>query len=149
MSSEDTTPPAHDTAGARARVARSDFSERLRRRILQEFGIPAEHASTWLSRKVGVRWQTAQFWLDGTSMPAGHNMARVAEAVRMDARELFLTEPEDEPETPAWRAFLQTPEGASMTPAERQACHLFLWQKAPTVGDYRSLLAVVRQNAER
>lgn len=141
--------PAPSDKGDVART-RQRFAERLRRRVLVELGVAEKEATTWLANKAGVRWQTAQFWLDGQSFPLGHNLTRLAEAIGMDSRDLLgpLTDDVD-PQWPTWRTFLETPEGVSMNDGERWALRLFPWPKPPTVGDYRSLLALVRANAER
>jgi hypothetical protein len=133
----------------KARKAREEFSTKLRRRVLEELAVPEDQAATWLSARAGVRWQTAQFWLRGDAMPAGRNLARVAEVVAMNPSELFQVAIQDEPDTPVWLAFLETPEGKSLSTQERHILQLLPWQKDPTVADYRSLLAIVRQNAER
>lgn len=104
----------------------------------------------WLAEKAGVRWQTAQFWLDGESFPMGHNLAKLSEAIGMNARELLGPMTDDvDPQWPTWRTFLDTPEGRSISDDERWALRLFAWPKPPTVGDYRALLALVRTNSER
>ena len=129
---------------------RARFSERLRKRVVDELGIPLEKAPAWLQEKMGVRWQTAQSWLNGVSFPLGHNLTKLSEAVGVDARDLLGPLTDDvEPTHPSWRTFLATPEAASMTDQERWAMRLFWWAKPPTVGDYRSLLALIRSNAER
>jgi hypothetical protein len=125
------------------------FAERLNAR-LQELGVPEERRAGWLREKMGVRWQTAQFWLEGQSFPMGHNLTLLAEAIGMDPRELLGPMTDDvEPRWPTWAAFKATPEGQSMSDEERWALRLFAWPKPPTIGDYRSLLALVRANAER
>lgn len=135
--------PTPDVIRARAR-----FSDALRARLV-ELGV-REGQEKWLHENVKVRWQTAQAWLQGQSYPLGHNLTRLAEALAMDPKALVGPMLDDvEPRYPSWTAFLETPEGASITDDERWALRLFAWPKAPTTGDYRSLLAVVRANAER
>lgn len=130
--------------------ARKRFARRLRQRIIAELGVPEREAAGWLAEKMGVRWQTAQFWLDGDSFPLGHNLTRLSEAIGMNARDLLGPMSDDiDPRWPSWRDFLATPEGVSMADEERWALRLFGWPKPPTVGDYRALLALVRSNAER
>ncbi|AKF06058.1 hypothetical protein [Sandaracinus amylolyticus] len=130
--------------------ARKKFAAALRRRIVEDFNVPEREAARWLAKKMGVRWQTAQFWLEGQSFPLGINLTKLGEAVGMTFAELVGPMADDqEPQWPSWREFLATPEGQSTTDPERWALRLFPWTQPPTVGDYRSLLAVVRQNAER
>jgi hypothetical protein len=141
------TPSADQGDVARTRKR---FAERLKKRIITELGVPEKDAVGWLAEKMGVRWQTAQYWLDGESFPLGHNLTRLGEAVGVDPRELIGPLTDDvEPTHPTWKAFLETPEGKSLSDEERWALRLFWWPKPPTVGDYRSLLALVRTNNER
>lgn len=143
------TEPAANVSGDVERVRRV-FAERLRRRIITEIGIPEDKAAGWLSEKMGVRWQTAQYWLDGKSFPLGQNLTLLGQAVGMTPLELVGPMTDDlEPRWPSWAAFLDTPEGRSITVEERWTLRLFGWPKAPSVGDYRNLLALVRSNAER
>lgn len=133
----------------RIEISRQQFSARLQAR-LDELGVPVASRATWLSEATEKRWQTAQFWLTGKSFPLGHNLAAVALAVGMRPEELIG--PMDaalEPETSAWRAFAETPEGASLSDQERWILRLHPWMRPPTVGDYRALLALIRTNAER
>lgn len=142
-------PAAGDVARARKRFAKV-LNERVRKLAAEESVTDEREIVGWLSRKVGVRWQTAQFWLDGDSFPLGHNLQRLAEAIGMNARELLGPMVDDvDPKWPTWRAFLETPEGKSLTDDERWALRLYQWEKPPTVGDYRGLLALHRSNAER
>lgn len=129
---------------------RMRFAAILRRRIITEIGIPEDKAAGWLADKMDVRWQTAQFWLDGKSFPVGQNLTLLSEAIGVPARDLLGPLSDDiDPRWPTWREFLGTPEGVSMNDEERWTLRLFGWPKPPTVGDYRSLLALVRSNAER
>lgn len=127
---------------------RARFSEALRAR-LAELGI-REGQERWLQDKLGVRWQTAQAWLQKESFPLGHNLSRLAEALAMDPKALVGPMLDDiEPRYPSWPQFLETAEGRSINDDERWALRLFAWPTPPTIGDYRSLLAVVRANADR
>lgn len=132
--------------------ARRRFAVALNKRVRELAGpnVDEKELVRWLADKVGVRWQTSQFWLEGESFPLGHNLQRLSEAIGMDARELLGPMSDDiDPKWPTWRTFLGTPEGASLTDDERWHLRLFGWPKPPTVGDYRALLALLRQNAER
>jgi hypothetical protein len=141
--------PPHASDGD-VQSTRRRFAAALRRRIVDELGVPEREAAGWLAAKMGVRWQTAQFWLEGQSFPLGHNLTRLGEAVGLDFKALVGPMVDDqEPQWPAWAAFKGTPEGASLADEERWTLRLFPWPRPPTVGDYRSLLALVRANAER
>lgn len=129
---------------------RKKFAAALRRRVVDELGIAPDKAPGWLADKMGVRWQTAQYWLDGESFPLGHNLTRLGEAVGLNFRELVGPMTDDlEPRWPSWTAFLATADGKSISDEERWSLRLFPWPQPPTVGDYRGLLAVLRTNAER
>lgn len=55
-----------------------------------------------------------------------------------------------EPDTEAWRAFLETAEGAAISVTERAALAAMLWPNGqPTVESYSELLAVMRAPRER
>jgi len=111
-------------------------------------GVPEEEATTWLAQAVNVRWQTAQAWLLGTTIPLGKNLHRLAKALGI-AEAKLLGPMVDEDPPPAFDAFRRTPEGASMTDVETWTIRLFSWAKEPTVGEYRQLLALYRANSER
>lgn len=127
---------------------RAHFGRRLTHRIVVEMGKAPDEATGWLAEAVGVRWQTAQFWLQGKYLPRGGKLAALGRAVQMNVREL-IGEPVDEPESPEWRRFCATPEGRSMSVDERMALSMFDWPRPPSVGDYRGLLTLRRGNAER
>jgi hypothetical protein len=127
---------------------RGEFTAVLRQRVLVELGIPKEEAPRYLADGCDVRWQTAQSWLEGKSFPLGANLRRLSKFIGV--AEAKLVGPMiDEAPPEAFTAFLKTPEGSSMTDLERWAVRLFPWHSAPTLGDYRQLLALYRANAER
>jgi hypothetical protein len=143
-------PPSLNPEAQRARMR---FATVLRRRVEEDLGVPPAHSVKWVADRVGVNWQTAQFWMEGTSIPRGENLTRLVEVVGLDPWELVggpSGPPSDQHRDPAsWGAFLETPEGASMTDAERAVMARHPWLQAPTVSDWRSLLALIRANAER
>lgn len=144
-------PPATSTGTRDAVALRKRFAATLQAR-LAELEIEPHNRVTWLVSRIEgaggkLRWQTAQHWLEGVSFPQGRNLSRLAQvlSVRMDD----LVGPLDDSDDPeAFRSFV-TREGASLTQQERTTLRLFPWPKDPTPADYRSLLAVLRSNAER
>lgn len=139
--------PSHGDAVA----LRKRFAATLHAR-LEELGVEPQHRVTWLVQRIEaaggkLRWQTAQHWLDAVSFPQGRNLSRLAGVLAMKMDE--LVGPLDDSDDPtAFRSFLER-EGGSLTQQERTTLRLFPWPKDPTVADYRSLLAVLRSNAER
>lgn len=126
---------------------RQRFSESLRLRLI-ELGVK-DGQEKWLHDHAKVRWQTAQAWLTGKSFPMGHNLAKLATVLGVTpSRLLGPISPDLEPKTEAWRKFVAAPEGASMSDDERWALVLFAWPKPARVSDYRSLLSLLRANAE-
>lgn len=128
---------------------RRRFGAALRRRVVDELGIEESAAPRWLAKQMEVRWQTAQFWFHGHTIPTGPKLARIAKIVGMDARALLGEIAETESDHEEYKAFLRTPEGKSMSPSERGILAVFHWPSDPTIADYRSLLSVLRANAER
>lgn len=141
---------ARETANARLDIpeARERFAKNLREAIAHQ-GVTSGH-ERWLSDKIDVRWQTVQDWLQAKRFPLGHQLVQIGDAVGVDPSVLLgpLLD-EVTPRWPAWVAFKETPEGASMTTLEAWAMRFFPWMRPPTVGDYRQLLALYRTNAER
>lgn len=69
-----------------------------------------------------VRWQTAQFWVYGRTktLPKAENLVKLSRAIGMNVDELIGLASGKEPTNAAWLAFLETPQGARMTPEERR-----------------------------
>lgn len=124
---------------------RREFGERLRKR-LDEMGVPAKEQATWLSEQLGVRWQTAQYWVRGRTYPHGHHLSRLEALLGV---ELLPGIVDAGPRPPGWEAFLETPEAGSMTETERRTLRFFGWPQPATADDYRMLLALLRVNASR
>jgi len=99
---------------------------------------------------MGVRWQTAQYWVEAKNkqLPRPHNLRRIAEALGMTLEQLIGAATGREPETEAWRAFAESDLGASMTQGERQALASMLWPNGdPDVAAYRMVLMTLRSVA--
>ncbi len=102
---------------------------------------------TRLADATGVRWQTAQYWVEGRNKqpPRPKNLGKIARALDMSLEELIGAAMGREPEGKAWREFLDTELGRSMTPAERHALAVMLWpNRPPDVGRYAMALAMLR-----
>ena len=94
-----------------------------------------------------VRWQTAQNWVTGTLkvLPELETVVRIAKAFAMTLDELIGLAHGDEPTNEAWVAFLQTPEGKSMTPDERRTIGSRSYgERTPTVLAYQLELMAFR-----
>lgn len=103
-----------------------------------------------LADAMGVRWQTAQYWVEAKNkqLPRPHNLRRIAEALGMTLEQLIGAATGREPETEAWRAFAESDLGASMTQGERQALASMLWPNGdPDVAAYRMVLMTLRSVA--
>lgn len=130
------------------REAKARFAEVLRARLI-ELGVEGGH-ELWLQKNANVRWQTAQRWLRGETFPKTHNVPLLAAVLKMPpARLLGPMVSELEPKSEGWQKFLATSEGQSLTAEERWTLVLSQWVNEPTVADYRGLLALHRNNAER
>jgi Fe2+ transport system protein FeoA len=129
-----------------------EFGARLRRK-LAEMGVPEDKMVTHVKDGMNasgtkVRWQTVQSWTEGLSFPLGKNLIGLARFLRVP--EHHLVPPMVDADPPQqWIDFKKTPEGVSMNDMERWAVRLFPWERSPTLGDYRQLLALYRANAER
>jgi hypothetical protein len=141
--------PSHAVPDDRASLARQRWAEALIAHLKEEHGVERAECIGWLAKKLNVRWQTAQYWVEGRSMPVGDNLHRVAGVLKMDLRRLLGPLGIDEPKWPSWEAFLRTPEGQSSSEEERDILRIFPWKAAPSVAELRNLLAFYRGNAER
>lgn len=117
-------------------------------------GIDEKERTTWLRTKLealgeDVRWQTVQRWYQGQSHPGMRRVRLIGKALGMRDSELILPLDDHEDDPEHWRAWARTPDGLTMSQEERHLLRFFPWPQTPTVGDYRSLLAAVRTNAER
>lgn len=103
-----------------------------------------------LADAMGVRWQTAQYWVEARNkqLPRPDNLRRIAEALGMTLEQLIGAASGQEPETDAWRSFVQSDLGGSMTQAERQALASMLWPNGdPDTAAYRMVLLTLRSVA--
>lgn len=120
---------------------------------LEVLGIEPRDRVTWIvdgfeKRHAKIRWQTVQYWLDAVSFPQGRRLATLASVLGVNIAQLVGPLRELDGAPPAFDAFARG-EGVSMTEEERWHLRMFQWPTEPTVGDYRGLLAVLRNNAER
>lgn len=132
---------------------REHFTGALNGRAERE-GIETRNRTTWLrdlllKQGEDVRWQTVQRWFLGTSYPGLRRVRIIAMVLGMNERDLILPLEDQEDDPDHWRAWVRTPDGAAMSDAERQILRFFPWTKTPAPADYRALLTVVRNNAER
>lgn len=107
----------------------------------------ADAVSELSSKEGGVRWQTVQQWVEGNAVPGNrHGYGRaVAQVLEMTLDELLgVIADGDEPPFEAWRQFLETPEGRSMTRVERDNLARIYWTTTPSVSAYRVVLAGLR-----
>jgi transcriptional regulator with XRE-family HTH domain len=99
-----------------------------------------------LARAARVEWQTAQTWTQGTRVPTMKSATKMAGALGISVQELLGVSAGAEPTNGAWRTFLDTPEGRSMTPEERRAVGRFLPPdgRSPSVLMYQFALVAAR-----
>lgn len=105
----------------------------------------------WLAEAVGVRWQTAQYWVQGRAEPKGRHVRRIAEVLGMDPGELLAIMEGQDPPFSAWAAFLSTDQGATMTADERISMQSIRWTRGrqPTVASYMLALTTLRSTEPR
>lgn len=97
---------------------------------------------TDLQRATDVTFATASRWRKGEVLPGSPQQWGILfKVLHVTPWELMPTLEDYEPPHAAWRAFLATPEGKSMTAAERQALAWSPVAGTPTVGTYQLLLA--------
>lgn len=98
-----------------------------------------------------VRWQTVQYWVLGRSVPTGERAAALARVLGMTLDELLGVAAGQDPPFAAWREFLASPEGQSMTPGERRTLQAIAWPPGtePTTAAYAVVLAGVRLTRPR
>lgn len=93
------------------------------------------------------RWQTVQEWIEGKTPPSTKYTGPLAQALGMTLAEL-MGAATGEPVYPAWAAFLETAQGKTVTPEERQALASQLWPHGPpTVAHYSLLLTTIRHGS--
>lgn len=90
------------------------------------------------------RWQTVQEWVLGKTAPRTHHAKLLAQALDMTLDELMGVALGREPNNAAWRAFVETPEGRSMTVDERPLVARMVVIGEPTVSAYLMQLMTVR-----
>lgn len=132
---------------------RAFFCEGITRRAREE-GVHERNRTTWLRDQLEaagehVRWQTVQAWFAGTTYPGPARAAIVARVLRMRPEDLILQVDEQADDPDWWRAFLRTPDAATMTNGERQIVRFFPWSAPPDNADCRALLSLIRNNAEK
>lgn len=144
--------PEASSPGGDVVEVRKRFAEVVNRR-LDVFDVPTKERPRWLAERMvaagakSCRWQTAQYWIDGVSFPQGRNLRRLAGVLGVNLNDLVGPLSDDDAPA-AYLTFLER-EGATVTSEERVTLRLFPWPQDPVVADYRSLLAIMRANAER
>lgn len=99
-----------------------------------------------LRQEVGCRWQTAQEWVLGQTVPGPKYQGKLAAVLGVTLDDLAGIALGHEPTNAAWLAFLETPEGRSMTAEERpHVARLTLPEgREPSVISYAMQLAAIR-----
>lgn len=103
-----------------------------------------------LQEAIGAkRWQTVQEWVLGKTVPRTHHARLVADVLGMTLEELMGAATGLEPTNAAWRAFVATPEGQSMTIEERRAVARFLPPEGRAPSELMYQMALVAARASR
>ena len=65
-----------------------------------------------LARELGVRWQTAQYWVHGRNrqLPRPDNLRKIAEVLGMTLEQLIGAAVGEEPRTESWARFCASPQ---------------------------------------
>lgn len=149
----DPRPPLEDDSGPRARnkaaqeIGRKIRAAMMRRGMILEGG---QFDVRQLATSCDVRWQTAQKWVNGSNQepPKPKNLEKISAALGITLEELLIgrSKPQAEPDTDAWRAFVKSPAGRSMTSEERAALAGLSWPGAPPDSvAYQMILQAFRQ----
>jgi transcriptional regulator with XRE-family HTH domain len=97
-----------------------------------------------LARRTGFGLRTIQAWIRGEQEPKGTHVRKLAEVLHVTTDDLLRVLDGQDPPFAAWRPFLSTPEGQSMTAAELRAVKRFDWPDEPTLAKYKALLFAIR-----
>jgi transcriptional regulator with XRE-family HTH domain len=99
-----------------------------------------------LARRIGKSAPNVNRWARGSKEPEPGSLVLIAGALGVTVDELLGVAEGQEPPFAAWREFLATPEGASITAAESRALRTIAWQPGhePTVAGYLMMLAGLR-----
>lgn len=99
-----------------------------------------------VATQMNVGWQTVQQWTLDKSAPTVDNLRLLSEVLGVTLDELVGVAVGQEPPFEAWRAFLSTVDGQSITPGERRALQAIYWPPGtePTVASYMIVLGGIR-----
>lgn len=135
------SPPNGSSVPGRKPVSGVDVAARIRA-AMERAGVD----TTELAQRCGVRWQTAQYWEIGRSTPSAGSLRRIAKALGMTLDELLGVAAGQDPPFEGWRAFLQTPQGQTVTAEERKQLQSMYWPTGvePGPDTYLFLLSAIR-----
>lgn len=99
-----------------------------------------------LARRIKKPIAMVSKWISGTKDPSPGSLRLLAEVLPVTVDQLIGVVEGQEPPFTAWRAFLDTPEGESMTVEESRALRTFNWpsELEPTVSGHVALLGAMR-----
>jgi transcriptional regulator with XRE-family HTH domain len=94
---------------------------------------------------------TVHDWTTGKSSPNPDHLRKIAEVLPVTLDELLGVAAGQDPPFAAWAAFLQTAEGAALTPDERRTLQAIPWPpgREPTTASYQIALASLRTTTAR
>ena len=73
-----------------------------------------------LAKALDTSWHHVNLWCNGNVEPKAHRLKEMAEILDVNLNELLSVGATEDPGFPGWKAFLLTPDGASMTLEERR-----------------------------
>ncbi len=98
------------------------------------------------ARELNCPWTTVHAWETAKYVPKADTLKKICRVLGVEIEQLLGVAGGQEPDFDAWRQFLETAEGKSMSPQEADALRAFNWpsNKAPTLLSYAQLLSVIR-----
>ena len=98
------------------------------------------------ARELNCPWTTVHAWETAKYVPKADTLKKICQVLGVEIEQLLGVAGGQEPDFDAWRQFLETAEGQSMSVEEADALRAFNWpsNKAPTLLSYAQLLSVIR-----